>query len=949
MGKEKVLETSKSIKKDFDTIKKLYGEGMAKYCRSHLSTIFEIPGKMPELLQKYFAPIKGLYEELEVQSNELDKLNLTIMAEFMEEYLSSQDFSGEIETPEELFAKAGYDFYECKTVEDMMRFEKYYAWGEKICTYNNPQGRLDSCHVFWAVKKDVDNIKRENFKHPERQDEYGTSVISIQFSKEHGNSLAIINRYNHAVNSNSNATFSNCLDNIIPGLTYSFEKHLGIKQEFEKHDLSFGGFVKAQDGRLYKFHTKTVNLYYCNNNMVIESEMQWDGDDNMIAHYYDKARYEVFDNYILDIKEKRIFQHKSSVPNDVKKDETLEGLRIQKCSVEAIKGTTDRLIKISAAGNIDIEIKVDGWGRMIEFSANGLEKVGDHFLANSRYIQKFSAPDLKVTGDWFLNNVRELKEIHIPLIEEMGSDCLVSPDISELEIPNLRKVGDSFLVVASSLEKFSAPSLEEAGRRFLGTCNKLTEFSAPLLTELKDGSLNHVPKLEVLDAPKIENIGQYCLGEVRYLKELNLPHLQSAGYSSLRWLDSLEKLNVPNLRTVGNDAFASAKMLEEANFPSLETVGMGFLYRAERLKRLSAPRLTILEENSLHKAGSLEECSLESIVETKNNALNECLSLKTISMPRLKKVGIGFLERNNIEEAIFPVLQNAQPSFMSHSHSLEKIIMPSMERLDRYSLHDVPKLRKIYMPNLRNMGPSCFELVDSVLEEITLTNLEAMEGNNFKRVSVIKPTLNLPNLEYIGPYCFNDVQVDKVELPKLIEAESCCFEKGYGKIERFRAPLLERVGSSFLRTVDVETLFAPSLKMMGVDSLKVSPIRNMSSWYLPGEVKVRLLEEQRRQQMPESVNAKEDFSRIDEIKNQKPGEEIFKQEDKIKGKFFQRVFNLKKKTNKEFVDEINQEIFQAELRNELNGTLNPPQRDKETISQLGNNNLNSERERGREQ
>ena len=117
MGKEKVLETSKSIKKDFDTIKKLYGEGMAKYCRSHLSTVFEIPGKMPELLQKYFAPIKGLYEELDEQSFELDKLNSTIMAEFMEEYLLAQDFSGEIETPEELFAKAGYDFINAKPLK----------------------------------------------------------------------------------------------------------------------------------------------------------------------------------------------------------------------------------------------------------------------------------------------------------------------------------------------------------------------------------------------------------------------------------------------------------------------------------------------------------------------------------------------------------------------------------------------------------------------------------------------------------------------------------------------------------------------------------------------------------------------------------------------------------------------------------------------------------------
>lgn len=80
---------------------------------------------------------------------------------------------------------------------------------------------------FFAVKKNADEIKRENFTNPQRQDEYGTSVISIQFSKGTINDLSIKNRYNHSVN-NPDATFSNNLENIKPGLTNSFEQHYGL-------------------------------------------------------------------------------------------------------------------------------------------------------------------------------------------------------------------------------------------------------------------------------------------------------------------------------------------------------------------------------------------------------------------------------------------------------------------------------------------------------------------------------------------------------------------------------------------------------------------------------------------------------------------------------------------------------------------------------------------------
>ena len=66
-------------------------------------------------------------------------------------------------------------------------FKKYYAPQEELCTFLG--GRLNSCDVFFAVKKDVNDIKRSDFIKPEREDKYGTSVISIQFRKGYINTL----------------------------------------------------------------------------------------------------------------------------------------------------------------------------------------------------------------------------------------------------------------------------------------------------------------------------------------------------------------------------------------------------------------------------------------------------------------------------------------------------------------------------------------------------------------------------------------------------------------------------------------------------------------------------------------------------------------------------------------------------------------------------------------
>ena len=213
------------LNKDLEIIKKKYGENMMKLCRKLFPSILEEEGVLSKIILSNFYPSHDLYDD--IIYNELEN-------SFKNYIYNMIDVSKEQEkidkTPEELFEEQGYILKECLTENEIKQYQKYYKKGEELCTFRG--NRLNSCRVFFAVKKDVSDIKREDFPNPERQDLYGTSVLSIQFTKDGTNTLSIKNRYNHRV-SNPDATFSNNLDNIKEGLTYAFEKYYGIKNHLQ--------------------------------------------------------------------------------------------------------------------------------------------------------------------------------------------------------------------------------------------------------------------------------------------------------------------------------------------------------------------------------------------------------------------------------------------------------------------------------------------------------------------------------------------------------------------------------------------------------------------------------------------------------------------------------------------------------------------------------------------
>ena len=200
----------------------------------------------------------------------------------------------------EAFNSVGYDTVIFDDEAAIFECRKYYANNEVICTYNNLKARMSEYHMLVAIKRNISEIKRSSS--PQRDDEYGTSILNIQIARN-GSHMSIKNRYNHTV-SNPDSTFNNNLDMIYFGLQSMVLGYYGLaslssKKSYYENIVSIGGIY-------LKYHTEKNNVYF--------GSFVLDGVKG--ARYTDSSRYYVTlgkdsDRYynnplVLDFKEKKV-------------------------------------------------------------------------------------------------------------------------------------------------------------------------------------------------------------------------------------------------------------------------------------------------------------------------------------------------------------------------------------------------------------------------------------------------------------------------------------------------------------------------------------------------------------------------------------------------------------------------------------------------------------------
>ena len=618
---------------DLKYIKKYYGEKMSHLCRDLFSSVLEKPGLLYHLLTTHFYPTKSLYHDIVNNQREQDFKNYI--------YSFCENESIEIKsdkTVKQLLESVGYDIYECKTNEDVQKFKKYYKENEALCTFRDPS-RIDNHHIFFIVKKNIDEIKRDDFKVPKREDEYGVSVLDLQFDKGEKQRVSIKSRYNHTV-SNPDATYSNNLDNIVEGLTDAFERDYGfnIGREY-KTNFELFHYIKARDGKYYRYNYEINNIHYCRDNIIIDN-------GHVVDCCKDKSRYLLFDYFVLDKQQKKISRYDIAILED------LFNILKKINKIETLKSGNNTELRITCEDTGETIITLDENNLMVKLENDFINKIGDGFLSQNYYLEDIKLPNLESCGHYILEENRSLKSISLPKLKECGYGFLKQSGVESLDLPNLEKCKGYFLGFNFMLESINLPSLKECGEFFLGDNCDITEVNLPNLEVCGDYFMEWNINLEKLSLPKLKSCGKLFLAKNKTITYLDLPSLKECGAEFMNYGTSLYRLELPSLRECEDWFMYYNNKLVELYLPSLEICGFGFLSNNEVITKVDMPKLRVCNGSFLHMNNSIVELSLPSLEICRSTFLSNNKVLKKLYLPKLYEVGDVFISSNSVLEDI---------------------------------------------------------------------------------------------------------------------------------------------------------------------------------------------------------------------------------------------------------------------------------------------------------
>ena len=478
----------------FEQIKKQNGETFAKSIRNYDNGIFDIrgivdivkyAGRDAEPIMNYLISLKGI--KIEEQ--------------------------GAYEDPIKLLDRAGYDAYYADTLEKQNAIEKYYAKGEHLCTFGDPT-RFKRYYIINAVRKDVDKIRREDFRGKEKRDDfeehgYGTSVLSIQMRKE-GGFISIKNRYNHTVGNPDNTLNSNP-DNIIKGLSESLKNFFNV--DFSAQRVCIPGNYRIVNNQIIRYNFERNNVYFGSDFYV----------KNGVIHELDKSKEIMLDMYILNLKDKTVWNPSDDAqpfPIDRESDSFREEGRIFAGEFKdknlSVTKNEDGSRNVNADGVLIAKVKN---GQIIGLNLPTTKHIGNYFFGGFFWggvpvLREFSAPELEDFGLLFLENAKFLEKVDLPKVRKMRDYSFSrAHELVDFNAPELEEVGRDFLRENNKLKKLDLPKLVKVGRDFLAGNMVLEEFNAPNLEEID------------YNEKDIETTGSILLSCNGYMKKMYAPKL----------------------------------------------------------------------------------------------------------------------------------------------------------------------------------------------------------------------------------------------------------------------------------------------------------------------------------------------------------------------------------------------------------------------------------------
>ena len=689
----------------------------------HLFMAGYVPCYSPKLTEKYIQKVNAL-APIQVDENGVKQVSVPkeIAISLAESYRQDK---------RELLAKSrgcnledisDLDVLTVTSLAEKNMITPYYRSDEAICTLKDDNRHL-SQYMINAVKRNVDEIKRENFLNPRRDDEYGTSVISIQVPKGGGN-ISIKNRYNHTLDrvsgENPDNTFNSNPDNISEGMLSAMERELPVVLYTSRAWPPHSHVTFGEDSRLFYYDYEVYGVYFSQNHYLKNGQV-----GNL------KDCYELNCGYLTkegDLLCTDLYDGSREIVDVLKNETKGEKLRWE---------TKEGLTHIYAGDRLVAKLK-------------GTEFVG-LYLNKTMHLPRN-----------FMEDAPLLEEVIAPSVVHMdGSVFKNAPNLKKVELPNCLYAGANSLSMAKEAD-VNAPFVFDAEAN-----NQLKARQVPSMT-LYSLLVNYPKEFENKKLKMQYHHGQYDIyadgkivaeiGHADGLMGLYLNHTDTLGYGQLSQLQTLVAPLVEKIpySTFGGDC----SVLKRLELPNccymLSTPEDAYISKFSREKcQIIAPY--VYNE----KDGFLKRCILRKL--DPDIEMNEKTEMFFNKYFKDKKVTIEEDENQkylcaNGERLI---------TYDKTRNKISGVLLPEIEEINLEVLNEECfSLRSLSLPDVKRIastGNELSKIVNYCLDHLSIPKVEDL-GNKgiflLKGYKKLKIDFNKEAVEKAGVFFFNDVIFD---------------------------------------------------------------------------------------------------------------------------------------------------------------------------------------------
>ena len=286
------------------------------------------------------------------------------------------------------------------------------------------------------------------------------------------------------------------------------------------------------------------------------------------------------------------------------------------------------------------------------------------------------------------------------------------------------------------------------------------------MKNLDDSAFEGCTNLKKINLPKsLRFIGQQCFRNCKKLKEIVIPNRIKTIHAKAFNSSGLEKLTLgENVKDIVSYAFSFCSELKEIKFnQNLQNIGTEAFYECFNLKKidLSNTKLEKIGDGAFFNCFMLKEIKLpESLLSIERGSLDNCVSLEKVSIPEsLINIGDGVFGRcPNLKEIDVNKNNRVYKTNKAKNVLIEINTSKLLFATKDYQIED----------DIKVIGPSCF--ANSKMTKINLPkNLEVINGRAFLNCKWLKE-INIPeSVREIGPNAFEGcLSLEKVNIPEKV-------------------------------------------------------------------------------------------------------------------------------------------------------------------------------------